>query len=190
MPLSNPNLFVISGGPGAGKTTVLREIEHLGFPTVPEVARQIIQEQVHTGGTALPWLDRERYTALMLQRSIESYLQHTPAPAPTFCDRGIPDTLCYARLIRLPAAEAIRSACKQFRYAPTVFLAPPWEEIYSTDAERKQGFDEATRTFFLMKDVYQEYGYEVVELPKESPQVRAQFILTYLTPGASPSGRE
>jgi predicted ATPase len=181
MPLNNPNLFVISGGPGAGKTTVLQEIESHGFSTVPEVARQIIQEQVQAGGTALPWLNRERYTELMLHRSIESYLQHTPALTPTFCDRGIPDTLCYARLIQLPEMESIRSACEQFRYASVAFLAPPWKEIYSTDAERKQEFEEAERTFHMMKDVYQECGYSVLELPKVSPSDRAQFILSHLT---------
>ena len=38
------NLFIITGGPGAGKTTVLTELQRLGFTCVPEVARQIIQE--------------------------------------------------------------------------------------------------------------------------------------------------
>jgi predicted ATPase len=47
MCLSNPNLFVISGGPGAGKTTVLEELAKLGSRHAPEVARQIIQEQVY-----------------------------------------------------------------------------------------------------------------------------------------------
>src|SRR5690242_18034543 len=101
MPLSNPNLFLISGGPGSGKTTVLRELAKAGFSYVPEVARRIIQEQVETGGTALPWADRTTYTRLMLQRSIETFLEHLSTAMPTFADRGIPDTLGYARLIDL-----------------------------------------------------------------------------------------
>jgi predicted ATPase len=118
MYLNNPNLFVISGGPGSGKTTVLRELAKLGVKYAPEVAREIIQQQLRTNGTALPWGDRRAYTQLMLKRSIESYLAHTPASEPMFSDRGIPDTLCYARLIGLAEEGSIRSACHRCRYAP------------------------------------------------------------------------
>ena len=55
-------MFMISGGPGAGKTTLLAELHKLGYSTAPEVARQIIQEQVKSGGDALPWADKEGWT--------------------------------------------------------------------------------------------------------------------------------
>ena len=171
---------MISGGPGAGKTTLLDELAKLCFACVPEVARQIIQEQVQTNGTALPWADKEAYTHLMLQRSIEYYLEHAGLPGPVFSDRGIPDTLCYARLIGLADESAIKDACHRYRYAPRVFLAPPWEEIYTTDKERKQDFAEAERTFNQMEEVYWECGYQTIELPKSSPAARAEFVLRQL----------
>jgi predicted ATPase len=174
---TNPNLFVVSGGPGAGKTTVLQELASRGYRFAPEIARQIIQEELQSGGTDLPWGDREAYTLRMLKRSVESYQSHTPAPRPTFSDRGIPDTLCYARLIGLANQESILDACLQYRYASVVFLAPPWKEIYETDNERKQDFAEAERTFEQMVQVYRECGYTILELPKTKPTTRADFIL-------------
>src|SRR5437879_2862398 len=135
--LNNPDLFAVSGGPGSGKTTILRELAKSGFRHASEVARQIIQEQVQAGGTALPWSDQHAYINLMLQRSIQSFIAHTPAVRPTFSDRGIPDTLCYARLVGLHETRFIENACDRYRYAGLVFLAPPWKEIYETDAERK-----------------------------------------------------
>lgn len=181
----NNNLFVISGGPGAGKTTVLEELARRGYPFVPEVARQIIQEQVASGGTALPWGDRSAFTGLMLARSVESYRMHTPACQLTFADRGIPDTLGYARLIGLADQQSIFNACIEFRYAPTVFVAPPWREIYETDRERKQDFAEAETTFHTLVEVYRDCGYGIVELPKVSPAERADFIVAQLTAGGS-----
>ena len=180
MYLTNKNLFVLSGGPGSGKTTVVDELEKLGFSCAPEVARQIIKEQVRAGGKALPWSHREEFTHLMLQRSIQAYLEHMPAASPMFTDRGIPDTLAYARLIGLHDATAIEDACRYFRYAPLVFVAPPWEEIYKSDAERKQDFAEAERTFAEISKAYGQYDYELIELPKLPPPDRAQFILQTL----------
>jgi predicted ATPase len=171
---------VVSGGPGSGKTTVLQELARRGFPFAPEAARKIIQEQVQLGGTALPWRDREAYTALMLERSIESYLAHTPALRPTFSDRGIPDSLCYAQLMGLSVEKFILEACRQYRYARLVFLAPPWREIYETDTERKQDFAEAERTYNQMVEAYGQCDYEISELPRVTPADRADFILKQL----------
>jgi predicted ATPase len=175
--LYNPNLVVISGGPSSGKTTLLDELKTRGYSVAKEVARRIIQEQVQAGGTALPWRDREAYTRLMLRDSIASYLDHASLPGQVFFDRGIPDTLGYARLIELREDSAIREACNRYRYAARVFLCPPWEEIYTTDNERKQDFDEAVSTYHLLRTSYEECEYQVLEVPKATPGERAAFIL-------------
>jgi predicted ATPase len=156
------------------------ELAKMGFPYASEVARQIIQEQVRTGGTALPWADRETYAHLMLERSIGSYMEHRAGPGPTFSDRGIPDTLAYARLIGLNETDTIETACCQYRYAPLVFVTPPWKEVYVTDSERKQDLAEAEHTFEQITKVYRQFDYDVLELPKLTPLARAQFILERL----------
>lgn len=176
----NANLYIVTGGPGTGKTTVLQELEKRGYKYTSEVARQIIREQICYGGIALPWGDRELYTRMMWERSVKSFVENTPLPQIMFADRGLPDTLCYARLIGHPEERNIRRACDQYRYASKVFFAPAWKEIYRTDTERKQEFAEAVRTSELMLKIYRECGYELLELPKASASDRAKFILKNL----------
>jgi predicted ATPase len=186
-PSTNSKLYVITGGPGAGKTTLLRELERRGYATVSEVARQIIQEQVESGGDALPWADTAKYTALMLQRSVADFESYRSPAAATFVDRGIPDVLAYTGIISLhrtsggqDAVATIRQACQSCRYNPRVFIAPPWPEIYHPDAERKQTYEEAVRVYEQLTEAYQECGYQLLVLPQASVRERAQFVLANL----------
>ena len=174
---SNGRLYVITGGPGAGKTAILHELQRRGFACVPEVARQIIQEQVSSGGDAVPWLDTERYTSLMLKKSVDDYLAHSGAAHVTFFDRGILDTITHARINQLRLTEEAYSQAQTYRYNRKVFLAPPWHQIYSTDAERKQTFEEALVSFRRNKEVYTEYGYDLLEIPAGTVETRVDFIL-------------
>ena len=81
---------------------------------------------------------------------------------------------------RLSIEDEIVDACRKYRYSERVFLAPPWQEIYATDAERKQPYSEAVRTYELMVEAYEDSGYTVVEIPKTSPEMRADFIVNML----------
>ena len=177
--MANDRLFVITRGPGSGKTTLLLELEQRGFRCSQEVARQIIQEQVSTNGDGLLWANTLRYTQLMLARSIAAYRENTPASGIVFMDRGIPDAVCYARLIGLPLFDDLKTACEEYRYNKMVFMAPPWKEIYATDSERKQTYAEAIATYEKMAEVYREYGYRPVELPRTSPLERVEFVLAH-----------
>lgn len=176
--LYKAHCFVFTGGPGAGKTAVIEILEKKGYPCIPEVARQIIREQVVSGGSGVPWKDMQLYTQLMQTQTIAVFdaAPSTSAGA-CFFDRGLPDVICHAQLNSLPVDEALQTATQQLRYNQQVFLFPPWEEIYHIDAERKQSFETAVATYEELKDVYRKYDYVLVEVPKMSIIDRAEFIL-------------
>jgi predicted ATPase len=133
---------------------------------------------MEAGGIALPWQDTRRYSEIMLERSIATFVQNAAIPETAFCDRGIPDTLGYVRLIGLADLDAAAAAAsRSYRYARTVFTAPPWHAIYVTDKERKQSFAEAINTYDRVVRVYDELGYRNVELPWCTAEERADFVL-------------
>ena len=44
--------FVLTGGPGAGKTTLIEALRSAGFATTVEAGRAIIRDQLDIGGQA------------------------------------------------------------------------------------------------------------------------------------------
>jgi predicted ATPase len=175
------NFYVITGGPGAGKTTLLEALRSQGLKIVPEDARRIIKDQVSIDGDGLPWRNVSMYTGLMLDASISSYQSHADKTGEIHLfDRGILDTLCYAEMTDQGISSEMNTAALEHRYNNTVFMLPPWKEIYQTDSERLQTWEEAVHTFLAMKEIYIRYGYTVVEVPKGSVEYRTAFILDQL----------
>jgi predicted ATPase len=176
-PKLNDRLFIITGGPGSGKTALLDALEKAGFARTVEAGRAIIQDQVLIGGNALPWGDRAAFAELMLALEMRSYALARRHDGPVFFDRGVPDTIGYLRLIGAPIPLYFHKAADRFRYRRRVWVAPPWREIFTTDAERKQDFAEAERTYHVMRETYAGLGYELVILPCVPVQERARFVL-------------
>lgn len=172
--------IVITGGPGSGKSTLLDELERRGYARTQEAGRGVIQEQVATGGDALPWGNRRKFAGKMLEWEMRSYEMAQRSEGPVLFDRGVVDVIGYLELIGEAVPEEMRRAAEEIRYHRRVLIAPPWEEIYAQDAERKQDFAEAVRTYEVMLSVYGRFGYALVELPKASVNERVEFVEAFV----------
>jgi predicted ATPase len=177
--MNNTLFFIITGGPGAGKTTLLNALRGRGFVCMDEVARDIIRQQIKNGGDALPWGNITAYTERMMRATIEVYndAMKRYEGQPVFFDRGLPDTLAYMFLTGQTMSPAIHAAAEEYRYHSRVFLLPPWQEIYTTDDERKQSWDEAVKTARVIRDTYRHFGYDPVDVPRCSLADRVKFVL-------------
>ncbi|PBB21070.1 AAA family ATPase [Mesorhizobium sp. WSM4313] len=169
--------FVLTGGPGSGKTTLIEALRAQGFATAPEAGRGIIRDQMAIGGPTLPWRERAFFAELMLSWELRSWHAAHTEPGRVFFDRGAPDTIGYLRLCGLPVPDHITSAAGKFRYARRVFVAPPWPEIFTQDEERRQTLEEAERTFRSLTGVYAELGYDLMPLPLAAVDERVRFVL-------------
>lgn len=174
--MSSPKLFVLTGGPGAGKTTLVNALAYAGFAGAPEAGRHVILDQQARNGTALPWINPLAFAEAMLAQDLESYARLRATPGPAFCDRGIPDVIGYLRLERIAVPEAMWRAARAHPYQRRVFICPPWRAIYRTDDERRQTPEIAERTYEAMVAVYTELGYALVEVPRAPVDTRVAFI--------------
>ncbi|MGF7149734.1 putative ATPase [Sphingomonas zeicaulis] len=171
-----PPLFVITGGPGSGKSTLIAALAETGLATMPEAGRAIIRDQQAIGGTALPWADRAAFAELMLGWELRSHAEAQAQTAPVVFDRGVPDVIGYLTLCGLPVPPHMHRAAALYRYNPTVFLAPFWADIYATDTERRQSHAEAEATAAAMITAYEAAGYRVVPLPRAPVAHRVAFV--------------
>ncbi len=168
---------VLTGGPGAGKTSVIEALGAAGHRCSAEAGRAIIRQQVAIDGAALPWRDRALYAEVMLSWELRALDAQAEGSGPVFFDRGLPDIVGYLRLEGLPVPEHVLRAAQDRRYARKVFLFPPWPEIFTGDAERKQTPEVAAATCRAMAEIYSELGYELIAVPRAGVAERTRFIL-------------
>ena len=174
---NSDRFFVITGGPGSGKSSLIKALEDSGYGSSVEAGRGIIQDQMSIGGRALPWDDRSLFAEMMLSWEMRSYRIAECSAGPFFFDRGVVDVIGYLQLVELAIPGYVRKAAETFRYRRRVFIAPPWQEIFCQDRERRQDFAEAIRTFDALAAAYDACGYELVELPRISVEARKSFVL-------------
>ena len=57
---------------------------------------------------------------------------------------------------------------------------PPWEEIYISDNERYENFEQALAIHNHLERTYKKLSYPIIEVPIGTVEERADFILNYL----------
>lgn len=172
--LHKPNFHVLTGGPGVGKTAVLRHLAALGECVVEENARAVIRDEAAAGGAGVPWIDNRRFVDLTTARDVADFDRLAPETARVFFDRGIMDM--WGANGAEPSSTLIE-AVRTRRYNARVFVFPPWREIYETDAERRQDWPEAEATFERVLSVMRALDYAPVIVPTGPLADRAGFIL-------------
>jgi len=178
-PMLKDNYFILTGTFGTGKSTLLDLLQTRGVLGIVEPARPILAEQRRLQGDGVPERNPRLFVELMLRQMLRAYRQQEASPGPVLFDRGVPDVLAYAALFGFEFPDGEKAA-RLYRYNARIFLAPPWEEIYCTDDERKAPYSLACRFDNDLRAIYSRFGYSFVVLPFASVERRADFILKHL----------
>lgn len=168
--------YIITGGPGFGKTTIIKRLEELGHEVCHENSREIIKEQLDTGGNILPWNDVIKFTEVVVEKRIQAYNEYHLGK-PVFFDRGIPDALAFLYRQDLEVKDHLRNAAQNHKYNTIVFITPPWYSIFKNDNERRETYAESVTVHSFIAKTYSDLGYKLVDIPPGELEARVEFVL-------------
>jgi predicted ATPase len=169
---------VISGCSGGGKSTLLAELSGRGHTVVEEPGRRVVVEEMSREGSALPWVDMGAFARRAISLALADRVSAATISGWVFFDRSLVDAA--TALEHLTGEPVLETLGRIHRYHRCVFLTPPWPEIYVTDPERRQGFNDAVAEYLRLLEAYPSLGYEVFILPKVGVADRADLILKTL----------
>ena len=175
-----PKKIVITGGPGSGKTVLIKHIQDLGFQCVHEISRTITIEAQKNGIEQLFLEDPLLFSRKLLKGRLGQFHDTEDIESSfLFYDRGLPDITAYLDYNNAIYPEHFNDTCRVNRY-DTVFLLPPWKDIYKQDNERYESFKEAKNIYKFLLKGYRKYGYEIDEVPSGSLEFRTNYIFKKL----------
>jgi len=171
--------YVITGGPGSGKSTLIGGLQERGYRCSEEISRRLIIEEVANGSDCLPWLDVSCFSIKVLREMIAAW-EYESVHSLTFFDRSIPDIIAYLEIGDIAVDPMYYQALAKHPYHHQAFILPPWSDIYVNDSERWQTFDEAVAIHEAIRDTYSRCGFELIEVPGLPVNERVDFILSFL----------
>ena len=176
----NTRKIVITGGPGTGKSTLINELIKRGHRCLEEISRQVILDAKKEGIDQLFLTNPLLFSELLLKGRQKQFIEAELFKNETvFFDRGLPDVLAYMEFIGDDCPENFIETCKNSKYH-TVFILKPWEAIYTSDNERYESFDQALEIHDHLVETYKHYNYKLIDVPFDTVENRANFILNTL----------
>ena len=170
-------IIVITGGPGTGKSSCIHALKKRGYVCFDEISREVTKKAQEDGIDQLFLTNPLLFSELLLEGRIKQYnkaLEHDSHLI--FLDRGLPDILAYMDYIGDKYPAHFVNSCKHKIYHQAFILAP-WQEIYQSDNERYENFDQAVEIHHHLIATYQQYNYELFDVPFDSVEKRVDFIL-------------
>jgi predicted ATPase len=170
--------YILTGAPGAGKTSVLRWLDQAGLAVVEEAATDLIALDQAAGFDA-PWQDLQFIDRIVsLQRRRQEAVEAS-VPVVIF-DRSPICTLALARFLGRGASEILRQEVARIVdervYERSVLFVRSLGFIRTT-AVRRISLDDALAFEVVHENTYREFGFEFVEVPPGPIAQRGALVL-------------
>ena len=170
--------YILTGAPGAGKTSILRQLELDGFGVVEEAATDVIALW-QANGMAEPWTDPEFLDAVVhLQQARERRASCLPEPV-QFHDRSVVCTAALADCLGIPRPDCLLQELQRLKerhvFERRVLFARNLGFITLTEAHRIS-YEETVRFEKLHEQAYREFGFDIISIAPASVANRVREI--------------
>ncbi len=164
--------YVISGGPGAGKTSLAQKLQEAGHRVLGESARAVIERELGKEQGILPWTDYKGFQELV---TIEQLIAEKNGEN-AFLDRSLIDIAAYCRVGGIDIAEGLPGMVRDARYRRAFLLEQLPAGLYVKDDARRESPERAAEISEEIWRAYDKFGCDIVEVGFASLEERARLV--------------
>ena len=184
--MNNPSQikrFILTGTPGSGKTSVIKELEKLGHAVIHEAATDVISIE-QAKGLGRPWEEPnfvDQITYMQKERQMNSTGNIQFYDRSPFCTYALGKYLAHWKNIEFKPSPVLLDEIDRCLlngvYQNQIFFFENLGFIELTSA-RKISYKDALIFEQIHLDVYKEFGFDIVMIPKGlTVTQRCEFIL-------------
>lgn len=171
--------FVLTGGPGVGKSTIIEELNKLGYKVLPEAFTEVCREaqQAKTFDSILVdgvFVDPAGFQKKLMLK--QRQLEESPT-GPAFLDRSKVDLVIFGDYYPPKVPQEFYDEAMESKYDLVFLINPLPEQFYQQTELRRESYLESQNLHKFLKEGYENFGYKVIEVPFDTAEKRVQFII-------------